>query len=263
MRIGIWEIAAILVWILLTLFAFNPLYYYPEAVRVLFDSWGWKAVPEMADLPTLFAIVIILNPLYIIFEYAIIYLRITSSIIVGEGMDSLESCDSSDIQNQMNADFAYIKTGGTKDIPVKGPHVWINPRTHIHKYGEQILLFTGNMIPNRDPEDVPFGIKNPIRARRKSDFFTLKDASIGYFTPDEETRNIRFNYKQTGRTIDTKTFLENLRILNREHDVALQENEGETDYVSRRMKAHTETGKSLQGIQKKPLLEQVGLKRNQ
>lgn len=244
-------------------------YYKPDQVQQLYTEYSIP-IPAAIDTPTVFGIILLLWALFVIIQYGIIILKKTSDIIVGDGMDSPESCISSDLDNQTVAGQAFIKVGGTKTIPIRGGSVWINPTTHIHKFYTH-LIFSGKMEPNTSLTNVPLDLKIHIRQRRHSDMFELKDCSVGYFTTKDLSRNIQFkksdyteyltdDEKNDTKTqyINTNTFLTELRIENRKYDGELQTNEHEHDSMDAHLKAQNDTGEIYESRNKKGFFEQLG-----
>lgn len=251
-------------------------YYTKEQVQELYSNIDIPFVgtynipmPAAFDMPTLLVIVLLLWALYVGFLFGVIFLKKTSDIIIADGMDSPESCTGSDVDNQIVGDLAFIKVGGTKDIPMRGSHVWINPVSHIHKIGTH-LIFTGKMEPNTSIMNVPLDLKPHIRPRRNTDFFKIEDVSVGYFTSKELDANIEADwkdfveYKETSdgdsASININTFLTELRIENRQYDYQLQSNENENTGVTDHLRAQAETGRSVRILEKKGIWEQLGLR---
>lgn len=243
-------------------------FYTPDQVQQLYYDYSIP-IPNAIDTPSIFGLMLLIWVLYVMIQYGIITLKKTSDIIVADGMDSPESCIGADINNQIVGDLAFIKVGGTKTIPIRGGSVWINPATHIHKFGTHLIL-TGKMEPNTDLTNVPLDMKVHIRQRRKSDFFELLNCSVGYFTTKELNNNVEFKKEKYTKFLDkddntdqipamnTNTFLAELRIENRKYDGQLQTNENEHKYMDDHLKAQNETGEIYESRNKKGFFDQLG-----
>lgn len=250
-------VIAFLLWIWYISFA----YYTPEAVKALYTDHNFSLQPSF-DEPVIFLLIIFAWLIYTFIYYTFIQLQKSSDIIITPGASKPTSCTSANLLKV--GDMAFIRTGGTKPIPVEGSTVMFNPLTHIYLIGTH-LIFSALSTQNTSIMDVPHEIKRHVRQQR-FDLLGVKDCTGGYLTAKElelhkEIPKDKFINFLSDKDLNSKKPLSTIAFLNRitnwniNFDYQLQTREHENKSIRSFFQTHAGISKSVHESEKEGLFD--------
>lgn len=188
---------------------------------------GFLILQPVIEIPVIAQWVFVAVILVVGMDGLDLYLRANySPQVMGAGLKHPYSFNGN--MTELNG-FGIIGAGGSAaPIPHDGPHVLMNPLTHVHRIGEHVV-FEAVVTENRPLEETPIEIKRFVRSKRGG-LWGVKTTGAGWFTSQELALNKTFEL-QEGKytaTVSTSNFITEDAKLADKYDKLLQltENEG-------------------------------------
>ena len=250
-------------WILLSLTVvvgiLSIVYADPDKQTEFLGSIGITVATPSYDMPTIIPLLGILWLIFLVSQTSILMLKVASDRVIAEGMDRTESCTGSKLHTK--GDFCWVRAGGTKIFSIEGSSVWINPLTHTHRIGHNIVM-EAHLSPDTDLSDVPPELKIDINQRRKG-FFGVNRCSVGLLSSREMRENTEFDgseYEEAKTEEDkrihtTSTFIADILSRNRAVDILFLLFNDDAASIEKKLASVNRIGAAAKKHEKKGLLD--------
>ena len=233
----------------------------PELEQQFFQSTFGLNFPTGYDWPTIF----------IYFFILLVFVAMLDSFFISEkayhsdlcwvaGADHNFSCIADNLKTYGNR--CWLRGEGIKRFPLEGNHIVSNYGFHTHTIDHNIIM-EGESVPGTELTYIPSDIKSPVRQRRGGLFGAIM-CSIGYISHTELLKHRKFNNKdykefleekEIEGEMDTATFIDNVRDLNRDLNMRIEFANNERDSLSKFLNNIINVGKEYTNANKGGLLD--------
>jgi hypothetical protein len=228
-----------------------------DQARLLFYA-GLQANTQSFDIPAIIPLLVLIWIIYMICQISILIFKINSDRIIVEGADHTDSCTGSKLHRK--GDFCWMRAGGAKFMGVEGSCVIVNPMSHTHIIGNNVVMEAA-VSPETDLSDVPPELKVDV-SQRRGGLFGVDRCSMGLLSSRELQDNSEFNgskFAEAGpgekKQHTTSTFITDILTKNRAIDTLFLLFNDDTNSIEKKLASVKRIGNAANQPQKKGLLD--------
>jgi hypothetical protein len=231
----------------------------PEAQAQLLSTVGLQANTQFFDIPAIVPLLVILWIIYTVCQISILIFKINSDRVIVEGADHTDSCTGSKLHKK--GDFCWIRAGGAKFMGIEGSSVIVNPMSHTHIIGNNVVMEAA-VSPDTDLSDVPPELKVDV-SQRSGGLLGVDRCSVGLLASRELQDNSEFDGSKfaDAKTSDdkkqhtTSTFITNILTKNRAIDTLFLLFNDDTKSIEKKLASVKRIGNAANQPQKKGFLD--------
>lgn len=231
----------------------------PEDQAQLLYALGLQASTQFFDIPAIIPVLVIMWIIYIFCQISVLIFKINSDRVIVEGADHTDSCTGSKLHKK--GDFCWIRAGGAKFMGVEGSSVIVNPMSHTHIIGNNVIMEAA-VSPDTDISDIPPELKVDV-SQRSGGLFGVDRCSIGLLSSRELQDNSEFDgskFADAKTTEDkkqhtTSTFITDILTRNRAIDTLFLLFNDDTKSIEKKLASVKRIGNAANQPQKKGFLD--------
>lgn len=231
----------------------------PEDQARLLLTVGLQANTQLYDTPAIIPLLIILWIVYAFCQIGILNFKINSDRVIVEGADHTDSCTGSKLHKK--GDFCWIRAGGAKYLGVEGSSVIVNPMSHTHIIGNNVIMEAA-VSPDTDISDIPPELKVDVSQRSRG-LFGVDRCSVGLLSARELQDNSEFDGSKFAdaktsdekKTHTTSTFITDILTKNRAIDTLFLLFNDDTKSIEKKLASVKRIGNAANQPEKKGFLD--------
>jgi len=237
----------------------SAVYSKPEDQAQLLYAFRLQANTQSFDIPAIIPLLVMMWIIYIFCRISILIFKINSDRAIVEGADHTDSCTGSKLHKK--GDFCWIRAGGAKFMGVEGSSVLVNPMSHTHIIGNNVIMEAA-VSPGTDISDIPPELKVDV-SMRSGGLFGVDRCSVGLLSSRELQDNSEFDgskfsdakTNEDKKQHTTSTFITDILTKNRAIDTLFLLFNDDTKSIEKKLASVKRIGNAANQPQKKGLLD--------